>query len=1225
MKTRPSSVRRRTAGAALAGLAAAALLGSGATAQSAASGPADAPTPATQPEPPFVISDQAVGRAVKLRGLRVAPGVDLSQLLAPGTLLGGNPSTGISASRPKTSEPYEADGDGDLLEDLAETIGWDIVIDEHGYGPDGQAGLLTKLKVTSNPLLADSDGDGLDDYEEFIIGTNPKKVDTDGDGLTDDQEWNVLFTNPNSVDSDSDARGPQFNQPPNAFLFDSIELDPSTPRTSPLLEDTDGDGRTDFEELDHPFFSPLLSEIPTAALSIEGELDIRLDVQYEESVGGETAYETSLSSSTSSSSSLEVGSSSAVANANHWSESVSAEVEAGIPPGASVSGTLEQGGSTEVTKTTSFGVTQESAQAAEATSSQYQSDSQSFTEVSASGSITLPFRVVNDSLFSYTLTNLGITLLKFDAVSLANGGEPFKAMGTLQPDLPALTLAPGEATPILTLDSGDLDAEVVKDFLADPNTLVLEPSIFDLQDENGIDFDFITQNTYTQTALVEIDLGDGDVQSYRVATNVDRDGFEYLGIELGTVLTELGIDYTVESMVPPVTGTNAQGQMAEVRRLASVDGLAYVGTGPAVEAAWIVMPTGDTTQGFVAPDGLGGEFIDFESMRLFAGDAIRVVYTTDEDGDGFWAAEESLVGSDPLVKDTDNDGIWDGGEAKTGWTIGGSLPQSGSFVTSDPLNQDTDGDGLLDVDERTAQTDPRDPDTDGDGLADGVDPAPLTPALRLYASNAGSASNSGLSWSQARTVSTAFNLASTNNADADPANDVSEIWVAKGIYTPVQLFFPTAGEVTVYGGFDIGDTKLAQRDADPLTNQTVINGAASTATHFVEFDRAGVHDALTPSGTLDGFSIVGGTQETAVRVIGGRPTFRNVLFAQNTGTSGGALHIIADSSVQLESCIFEGNLANTGGAIREGGNASSTYRDCRFSHNEASEGGAYYATWVNVVPPLFERCVFVSNRARDPSSTSTTPKAGGAVYTDEGATFVDCDFFGNVATSDVVDFDYYGNFDARTGGAIYADVGLDQRLVLINCRLFGNSAGDGGAIFVANPSVVGTANDPAFLMINCTLALNNGLLIPNDTAPSGGLKMPVGSAGSWLRVENSVLYGNTKNGTLDPDTGTQSNNLALFGFNWLQDNIIGFAPPVDVQGFGNVGSDPQFLNLFGGNLRVAAGSPAVDSGHDAVDVDPETPGFQPLPAFDLDGNPRIVDGDGLAGATVDRGAYEVQP
>jgi thrombospondin type 3 repeat protein len=77
----------------------------------------------------------------------------------------------------------------------------------------------------------------------------------------------------------------------------------------------------------------------------------------------------------------------------------------------------------------------------------------------------------------------------------------------------------------------------------------------------------------------------------------------------------------------------------------------------------------------------------------------------DTDGDGLSDADEARLGSDPLNKDYDADGLLDGAE----------VYQYGT----DPVNNDTDGDGLLDGEEINQYgTSPTAADTDGDGLSD---------------------------------------------------------------------------------------------------------------------------------------------------------------------------------------------------------------------------------------------------------------------------------------------------------------------------------------------------------------------------------------------------------------------------------------------------------------------------------------------------------------------------
>lgn len=64
---------------------------------------------------------------------------------------------------------------------------------------------------------------------------------------------------------------------------------------------------------------------------------------------------------------------------------------------------------------------------------------------------------------------------------------------------------------------------------------------------------------------------------------------------------------------------------------------------------------------------------------------------------------------------------------------------------------------------------------------------------------------------------------------------------------------------------------------------------------------------------------------------------------------------------------------------------------------------------------------------------------------------------------------------------------------------------------------------------------------------------------------------------------------------------------------GNITGDPQFVNPVNDNYRLQPGSPAIDTGDNSA-----LSGFM----TDLDGNPRVVDGDGDGTATIDIGAYE---
>lgn len=80
----------------------------------------------------------------------------------------------------------------------------------------------------------------------------------------------------------------------------------------------------------------------------------------------------------------------------------------------------------------------------------------------------------------------------------------------------------------------------------------------------------------------------------------------------------------------------------------------------------------------------------------------------DDDGDGLSNAEETAIGSDPKLPDTDNDGLSDKDELR--------------IHNTSTTNPDTDNDGLYDKAELfTYQTNALDPDTDNDTYLDGVE------------------------------------------------------------------------------------------------------------------------------------------------------------------------------------------------------------------------------------------------------------------------------------------------------------------------------------------------------------------------------------------------------------------------------------------------------------------------------------------------------------------------
>ena len=163
--------------------------------------------------------------------------------------LGGNPNNPLDATRFR-------DNDLDGLSNGAELDGWILAfVDEHGSLQCKTASGFTTvfdeanppdgcLKVTSDPFEPDGDFDGLPDLLEFLIHSDPSNPDTDGEGLLDLDEFD-----PDSKFSVDNATWRKFER-----LCGEATRCTFTPAAEPygtsvLLADTDGDLRTDREEL----------------------------------------------------------------------------------------------------------------------------------------------------------------------------------------------------------------------------------------------------------------------------------------------------------------------------------------------------------------------------------------------------------------------------------------------------------------------------------------------------------------------------------------------------------------------------------------------------------------------------------------------------------------------------------------------------------------------------------------------------------------------------------------------------------------------------------------------------------------------------------------------------------------------------------------------------------------------------------------------------------------
>ena len=198
--------------------------------------------------------------------------------------------------------------------------------------------------------------------------------------------------------------------------------------------------------------------------------------------------------------------------------------------------------------------------------------------------------------------------------------------------------------------------------------------------------------------------------------------------------------------------------------------------------------------------------------------------------------------------------------------------------------------------------------------------------------------------------------------------------------------------------------------------------------------------------------------------------------------------------------------------------------------------------------------------------------------------------------------------DNSTTGGIYNYSGT---VTVMGSTISGNSATNGGGISNTNGTVtvtnstisVNTADNGGGIYNYRTLAGAESITITNSTI--AGNSTGIYTSSGTMTINNTIVAGNIS-GDVFRNAGTLTGNNNLIG------NGTGQTSFLDGVNGSFVGRDPLFVDPANGNYRLAAGSPAIDKGRNALAVDASG---KPL-LWDKDGHPRIVNG------VVDMGAYE---
>ena len=637
-----------------------------------------------------------------------------------------NPSeatfTGIAPAH--LDEHIDTDGDG--FADWFEMLGWPITIEL----ADGQQ---VQGYVTSDPYNPDTDGDGMTDGEENARSMDPRTDDTDADLVLDADEVFTWRSDPCDQDSDDDG------------FADQTELHF---QTSLILADTDGDQLDDRDELLNRSRNPRIADLPIPVITV-GEMHLELDERYtySDQFGREQQIQESYSDT------LQRDTSSSYSHTDstttRWHVEAKLGFETGIEAGkgdlgptfkwhGKIFGEVSGGFAKEDTNSTTW----QSSQSAART---YNEAISRVSQISSTSSV--------------TRETVGARLSS--AVTLAAGGDmAFQVsdleISVLQQDprdrsrlIPIATLVPSETEAIyhvgplipeigpLVFQNSEIFPSLVEALMKDARGLVFEVANFSITDELDRNFAFSSQEVVERTATITIDFGNGESETYRIATagRFDEQA-RPMGISMADALRAIELDpwdgEDVELGNPDDAGdtrpkptdtdvqgtfgmrhrpsTNDDGEAIEVRVITRVRGVQDDFDMQTVEpnkgndgGFWVTFATLRDPHTSGAGPALRGT-ANFDEVQLQAGESYILAFVKDKDRDLLTSLEEFFSGSSDSLADTDNDDLGDFLEVRGQWNDAGlgawlvytdRLP-GGYRTYAAPYMADSDEDGLSD-------------------------------------------------------------------------------------------------------------------------------------------------------------------------------------------------------------------------------------------------------------------------------------------------------------------------------------------------------------------------------------------------------------------------------------------------------------------------------------------------------------------------------------------------
>jgi len=450
--------------------------------------------------------------------------------------------------------------------------------------------------------------------------------------------------------------------------------------TSPVLDDTDGDGITDDREVNelvfdpgiNPYkFNPLIADVPRIGIVLRSAPEIRLfltDVKAEtKTVEVDRTKETTVdliqNKTDTVTESIAIGQDSAVDNA----------FSGGVAGDVTVTDTISK----TMSEAVELDFTDEQSVEHRKALTEIEAFEKDHAIIASGGLIKFTVEIENRGDIAFQVATLVLSVVMPDS---SHPGK-FIPIANLVPQVdpprydpyPPYVIPPGGKFPAVVYINETLDLETAKELLRDSKSLIVSVAGLELLDADGVPFAFKFKEINSRTAQIVIDYaGLRPPERYLVATNADPAN---PSITAGHALRDI-------LRIPFEAGPIDFGGQQKVGLL-DLRNDPNVRADKAKNASWLAIRTrGNGVNRKVTRFAMLEQDYDFENIQLKAGDSLYLVYMEDKDGDGVFSRQERLLGSSDLQADSDGDGWSDFYEINISHT--------------DPNNPDTDGDGVVD-------------------------------------------------------------------------------------------------------------------------------------------------------------------------------------------------------------------------------------------------------------------------------------------------------------------------------------------------------------------------------------------------------------------------------------------------------------------------------------------------------------------------------------------------